>query len=193
MSQLRDERGETLIELLITMVIMAVGMVAVVAALGATVLASDTHRSMAEGEVIVRDFGEAIKTKAIDASSYSKCPGFDSDADALDYDQLDPTPGSTAVPTALAGDGWQAEITHVSWWIPDDDDFPNGAWSDDPEDCIDYFETHGCPLPEDTFPSCDAGLQRVTFHVSNARTDYGQWDAIGRVLTRRNDADAPTT
>jgi Tfp pilus assembly protein PilV len=64
MKTLAGDSGETLVELMITIVIMAVGVTAVVAALSMTIKGSDLHHSLSQGEVMIRDYGEAIKEKA---------------------------------------------------------------------------------------------------------------------------------
>jgi hypothetical protein len=175
-----DEGGESLIEIMITILVMAVGMVGIVGAIGSSIISSDAHRSLSQGEVVVRDFGEAIKKHAYEISDYVPCP---------DADQLDPD-GTVidAVNPALAGAGWTAEITQIAWWVPDQDDFPNGTWTpnNDPTDCEDYFDD--CPDAGDDLAACDAGFQRITFELENSRTDYGKMVIEGRVLTRRNDA-----
>jgi len=181
MDRLRDERGETLLEILITIMIMGTGLVAVVAALGSVIIASDAHHSMAQGEVIVRDYGEQIKAKARTAATVTPCP---------DDSDLDPTPLTDDVDTSLAGAGWSATITKVWWWIPDSNvaSFPNGTWTDQQSDCTDYYQnTCGVEIP-----ACVPGLQRAQFEVSNSRTDYADMTITGRVLVRRNNATTIT-
>lgn len=190
MRGLRNERGESLIELLITMLILGTGMVAVVAALGTLVIASDAHHSQAEGEVIVRDYGESIKAAAMD-SAFVACPtdeNLDPDGDTTN-DAIDP---------ALAGDGWRGRITQVWYWIPSSSaaTFPNGTWSDpivtDPA-TADEFDGNACQAHfEDTcgvnVAACAPGLVRVEYELRNDRTDYGSTTMTGRVLVRRNNA-----
>ncbi|MFC0430083.1 prepilin-type N-terminal cleavage/methylation domain-containing protein [Kutzneria buriramensis] len=69
-----DERGETLLELLIAVVIMAVAVVAVVGALVNSIQLSDVHRKQATASAAVRDYGEAI-TNAVDGGGYVSCAG----------------------------------------------------------------------------------------------------------------------
>jgi type II secretory pathway pseudopilin PulG len=177
MDRLGEERGESLLEVLITIMIMGTGLVAVVAALGSVIIASDTHHSMAQGEVIVRDFGEQIKEHARNALEVIPCP---------DADDLDPTPGTDAVDPALAGDGWSATITKVWWWIPDSNvaNFPNGTWKEQQGDCTTHYQTT-CGI---ALPACAPGLQRAQFEVSNSRTDYADMTITARVIVRRNNA-----
>jgi Tfp pilus assembly protein PilV len=179
MNRFADERGESLIEIMITIMVMAVGMVAVIGAIGSSIIASDAHHSLAQGEVVVRDYGDSIKATAASLGDYIKCPT---------SIQLDPTPGTDAVDSDLAGSGWNAKITHVAWWVPDSSSFPNGTWTPDDNSsaCTAYFNT--CVDASNDLAACDAGLQRVTFEVWNSRTDYGKMTIEGRVLTRRNNA-----
>lgn len=178
MERATDERGETLVEILITIVVMAIGLTAVVGAITGSIVASDAHRGMATSEVILRDYGEAIKTKAIQATTYTACPS---------TSDLAPTAPPAASPQFTPPTGWTAQITHVSYWIPDPDPakFPNGSWSaaDDATGCNLYYVTCG-----NAIAACDAGLQRVTFTVTNARTDYAKTTTTGRVVVRRGNA-----
>lgn len=170
MERATDERGETLVEILITIVVMAIGLTAIVGAITGSIVASDAHRGMAMSEVIVRDYGEAIKTKAIQATTYTACPS---------TTDLAPTVPPAASPQFTPPTGWTGQITQVEYWNPDPilANFPNGSWS---STCT--------PVCNQTLPSCDAGLQRVTFTVTNDRTDYARTTTTGRVVVRRGNA-----
>jgi type II secretory pathway pseudopilin PulG len=187
MKSFADETGETLVELMLTIVIMAIGVTSVVAALSMTIVGSDTHQAMSKGEVVVRDFGEAIKTTAIQASTYAGCPT---------ATQLDPTPGTTSVDSSLAGAGWNARIDSVEWWVKNPE--PDGTFvATSPCTSLQPYKTEYEACLQDVgglkalIPSCDHGYQRVTFTVWNSRTDYGDTDITARVLTRRNNEVAP--
>jgi Tfp pilus assembly protein PilV len=179
MARLSDDRGETLIELVITILIIGVGLVAVVSMLGSGIIASDAHRGMAEGEVILRDYGEALKNLADTNRD-------DPDTATSEYEHC-PTWGSTAAltPTFTPPSGWNAPtITKVEWWIPGT--FPDGTFSDDRDDCTDVFDA--CT---DGLPSCDPGVQRVTYTVSNTRSGYAETDLTGRIVLRRSNDVTP--
>jgi type II secretory pathway pseudopilin PulG len=169
MRAIRDERGETLVELLITVMVIAIGVVAVVASLSSSVIGSDTHRGLAQGEVVLRDYGEAIKQKAIDAAAFTSCPT-----------------KAQVTPTFTFPTGWSGSVSTVEYWVPTTGSFPNGTWSapDNATTCNQYYTTCGNP----GLPSCDAGLQRVTYTISNSRTDYAKATLTSRVLIRRNNA-----
>jgi type II secretory pathway pseudopilin PulG len=173
------ERGETLIEILITMVVMALGLVGIVAALGGTIIASDSHRSLAKGEVTVRDYSEIFKDARLDVLSNQPCPT---------KAQLTPT---------FSEPGWTITINDpVEYWVPDYADFPNGDWitnrgtnADDLDDgtCLGYY--NNClPDAETALSACDPGLARVSVTLSNARSDAAQATVDVRVVVRRNDA-----
>jgi type II secretory pathway pseudopilin PulG len=183
MTRFADESGETLMELLITIVIMAIGLTAVMAALLTTIVGSDVHNSMSQGEVVARDYGEAIKMKAISAGTYTACPT---------AAQLTPT-----LDASLVRAGWTPTITKVEYWdgksptnltfIESQDVCLNG----DPDqaivgylNCIEDYEA------DDFIAHCDPGLQRVTYEVKNFRNDAGKVDMYARVLVRRNNANA---
>lgn len=176
-----DERGETLVELIITVMVISVGLVALVGAMGASIISSDAHRGMAVGEVLVRDYGEAIKVKAATnldtgttrgTNAYKACP------------QTELVPSSFTVPM-----GWNAPtITKTEWWIP-----TTKAFTTVRQTCLNYFETQcgnsGSPSASDQYISaCDAGLQRVTYNVTNTRTDYANTSVAASVVVRRGEA-----
>jgi len=170
-----DEHGETLIELLVTMVVMGIGLVGIVAALGGSIIASGSHRSLAKGEVVTRDFGEAVKAKANDASTHDVCPT---------AAQLTPT---------FSAPGWTLTIDPaVEYWIPDATNFPNGGWvnrgevDDNEADDPSCFRSYNlCTL---TISACDPGFVRVKVTAVNDRTDAASATVVSRLLVRRNNA-----
>jgi type II secretory pathway pseudopilin PulG len=62
---MRDDRGETLLELLIALTILGVAVVAVVGGLSAAIMLSDVHRKQATAGVAVRDYAEAVETAIV--------------------------------------------------------------------------------------------------------------------------------
>jgi type II secretory pathway pseudopilin PulG len=177
MNRLHDETGETLVELLVTIIVIAIGLVAIVGAFGSIIVASDAHQSMADAEVVVRDYSDAVKAKVAvpkaDAD-YTRCPG---------ASWFSPTAAEFTPPT-----NWTVQVTGVQYWIPDPSDFPNGMF-DDHQACVAQMET-ACALgPGDDIQTCDPrfdpGFWLVTLKASNARTDYGHEEFETRILARR--------
>jgi hypothetical protein len=172
MNRIADERGETLLEILITIMVMGVGMVAVVAALSTLIIGSDTHHGLAQGEVVVRDYGEAIKAKAINSTTFTPCPG---------------NPTSEVTPSGFAfPSGWSVSNVIVEWWQPNILDFPNGTWSNSDATCTSTYNTCNDPNLPANLPACDGSVQRVTFTVQDSRTDYAHATITSRVIIRRN-------
>jgi type II secretory pathway pseudopilin PulG len=98
----RDDRGDTLVELLITLVIMGISVVALVAGIGTAVRMSDVHRKEAVAGDDVRAFAEGIETSvATSPSGYRAC------ADTSTYLPAYPLPNSAI---------YQPEITAVAYW-----------------------------------------------------------------------------
>ncbi len=95
------ERGETLIELLVTVVILGTAVVALVGALAVAVRVSDIHRKQATAGASVRAFAEALATRVAAApTGYVECATTASYAGAY-----------TGVPS-----GYVATIAAVSYW-----------------------------------------------------------------------------
>ena len=59
----RDERGESLVELLVTISIIALAVVLLVGALADAILASSTHRQHATADTVARNVSEALKDR----------------------------------------------------------------------------------------------------------------------------------
>ncbi|GAA4417767.1 prepilin-type N-terminal cleavage/methylation domain-containing protein [Actinokineospora soli] len=69
---MRDDRGETLLELLVAVAVMGIALVAVVGGLAVSVLVSDTHRKQATSGASVRDYAEAVEA-TVAAGGYVAC------------------------------------------------------------------------------------------------------------------------
>jgi type II secretory pathway pseudopilin PulG len=95
----RDDRGESLLELLVAVTIMGIAVVAVVGGIGTGILMSDIHRKQATAGAYVRDYAEAVE-KAVAASP----SGYVANC-APNYAASFTPPG-----------GYTAQITAVSFW-----------------------------------------------------------------------------
>ena len=103
----RDDRGETMLELLIAVTIMAIAVVAVVGGLGVSVLISDIHRKQATAGDAVRNYAETMEN-LVTAGGYRPC-------------------GSTSDYTTLAASftppaGYQDSVVRTRYWAP------GGGW-----------------------------------------------------------------
>jgi prepilin-type N-terminal cleavage/methylation domain-containing protein len=85
----RSEAGLTLIELLVTVMVMGIAVVALVGGMGTSIIASDLHRKQAKAEAEVRRYAEAVKAEATCTASCSTAYT----ATAVDYT---PVAGHTA-------------------------------------------------------------------------------------------------
>lgn len=71
-SEVDRERGETLLELLIALVIMSVAVVAVIGGLVASIAVSDIHRKQSTAGAAVRDYAENVE-KHVAGAGYTAC------------------------------------------------------------------------------------------------------------------------
>jgi type II secretory pathway pseudopilin PulG len=69
-----DERGETLVELLITIVILGIAVVAIVGGLMTSIQMSDIHRKQATSGSYTQDYAESVD-RYVAAGNYVACAG----------------------------------------------------------------------------------------------------------------------
>ncbi|MEO6501218.1 MAG: type II secretion system protein, partial [Jatrophihabitantaceae bacterium] len=101
-SEADRDRGETLLELLIGLTIMAVAVVAVIGGLVASIAVSDVHRKQATAGAAVRDYAENVE-KFVAGAGYTAC------ASPSSYSPG--TVGYTTVPS-----GYTASAVTVRYW-----------------------------------------------------------------------------
>ncbi|MET0524090.1 MAG: type II secretion system protein [Nocardioides sp.] len=100
-AQRRDDRGETLVELVVAVGILGVAAVAILAGLMMSVQGSTIHRNVASGGAYVRSFAEAIQTD-VDKNGYRSCGTAMSDYAGVAVPDLPP--------------GYLASVTSVRSW-----------------------------------------------------------------------------
>ena len=69
----RDDSGETLVEVLCTILILGSAIAALVAGLGTTALNSVRHRDQATGNALLRSYAEALKQTTTGDGFYTNC------------------------------------------------------------------------------------------------------------------------
>src|SRR5262245_54919286 len=70
----RDDRGETLVELMVALVIMSTAVIALVGGIATAVTVSDVHRKQATAGVYVRAFADAVEQRvAATPTGYTPC------------------------------------------------------------------------------------------------------------------------
>ncbi|MEV6928365.1 prepilin-type N-terminal cleavage/methylation domain-containing protein [Dactylosporangium sp. NPDC051485] len=114
-----NDRGETLIELLVTVIIVGVAVVALVGGIATSVRMSDIHRKQAQAGAYVRAFGEAIENSVSTGAptKYTACAG------TATY--------STAYPAHPdGGTAYTAAITAVTYWNPTSNAFAASCTTD---------------------------------------------------------------
>ncbi|HEY2666200.1 MAG TPA: prepilin-type N-terminal cleavage/methylation domain-containing protein [Actinomycetota bacterium] len=102
-ARLRGDAGVTLVELLVTVVILGVVFVAILGGMATGMVVSDLHRKQATAETIIRSYAEAVK-----AASYTVCAGTAAyAASAVGY----------SVPAGLRPT-YAVSVTAVRYWQP---------------------------------------------------------------------------
>ena len=97
------DRGDTLVELLVSIVIMGIAALAIFGALLTSVKVSDYHRKQASAGADVHNFAEALTTYV--AASYMQC------ATTTNY-----APATVGY-TVPAGTAFTASTTSVGYWV----------------------------------------------------------------------------
>jgi type II secretory pathway pseudopilin PulG len=97
-----NERGETLLELLATIVVMGIAVTTIVGAIATSIHLSDVHRKQAVASSYVHAFAEAVETGVQSSTTaYQPC------GSAAHYQSLYALP---------AGVAYTADVTGVSYW-----------------------------------------------------------------------------
>jgi Tfp pilus assembly protein PilE len=104
---LSEERGETLVELLVALTVLGIAVVAVIGAFGASIAMSDVHRKQATAGGEVRNYAELVEN-FVAGTGYSGC------APATAY-----APGAVGY---TAPSGYTAAAVSVRYWT-------GSAWS----------------------------------------------------------------
>lgn len=97
----RDDRGETLIELVVAVAILGIAAVAILGGVMVSIRTSVMHRNDATGGAYVRSFAEAIQTD-VDANGYKSCANASS--------------GYASVPVPDLPAGYTPSVTAVQSW-----------------------------------------------------------------------------
>ena len=100
-----DERGETLLELLVALMIMSIALVAIVGGLVISIHVSDVHRKQATAGALVRNYAEAFENSVAN-NTFNSC----GDASSVTVAGL-PTGFEPSVTSCVAdGDLWLLEV-----------------------------------------------------------------------------------
>ncbi len=145
------ERGETLIEIMVTVAVMGIAMVAILSGLWGVLRVGDFNSKASNADLVLRDYAETLKADGpttIGSASY--------DATYLPCTTLG-TGGTYPAYTAPAPNtSYPATITSIQYL--------NGYSGTSP---VWRPQSQGCP------PGGDQGLEQLTLSVSNPTSDTG--------------------
>lgn len=106
----RGDAGETLIEILMSIAIMGVVLVGLIAGLTTAMLGADVHRHLTDVEIVARQYGEALVTKAYDPPSTT----LNADATSTSLTVSSVPAGLPATPFYVAVDGEVLQVKNMS-------------------------------------------------------------------------------
>ena len=95
--RLHDEQGFSLVEVLITVVIVGIAFAAILGGMVTSIVVSDVHRKQASSDALARSAAEALKDQAV---AYVPCAG--------------PSAYASALPTAPSG--YTVSIQSIRYW-----------------------------------------------------------------------------
>jgi type IV pilus assembly protein PilV len=164
----RDEEGLSLIELLIAVVVLGIGGVGVLAAMTTSIRSADVHRSLSEGEVVTRDFAEAVRSHAMRPTT-PVCPS-----------TADVTPPFTPPP------GYTTAVTAIEYWLPSTSDPTSaGSFTANRSACTAAHAARCANLPA-PIVTCDASSWRISLRVTaSGETGASRTTQDSRVVVRR--------
>jgi type II secretory pathway pseudopilin PulG len=105
-----DDRGETLVELLMTIVIMGIAVVSIVGGLVTAIQMSDVHRKQATSGAYAQDYAESV-ARYVAAGNYVPCAG---QPPQLDYTAAF---ASVTMPAAYASQ-YKPPVATYRYWDP---------------------------------------------------------------------------
>ena len=113
-----DERGDTLIEVLLSIVILGLASLALIVAFGTSITASGEHRSLTTADTYVKTVGNYVASSVQSSTSdFSTCPPDASSVLAM----------YTGLASQLTVPGYSASVTSVEYWNTPTAGIP-GSW-----------------------------------------------------------------
>jgi prepilin-type N-terminal cleavage/methylation domain-containing protein len=100
-----SDRGETLLELLVAVVIMSIALVAIVGGLVVSIHVSDIHRKQATAGALVRNYAEAFEN-SVAINTFNSC----GDASSVTVTGLPPGFEPSVTSCVADGDLWLLEV-----------------------------------------------------------------------------------
>jgi type II secretory pathway pseudopilin PulG len=117
-----DDRGETLVEILVTLVVLSTAVIALVIGIGAAVTMSDIHRKQATAGAHLRDFADAVESYVTGSGAvqtgYATCPTVAPLVAASNYQAAYTDPDQTHYTATVASLAyWDTSTNPPSWKV----------------------------------------------------------------------------
>ncbi len=113
----RPDHGETLIEILMTVVILGICAVGLIGALSTGVVASDSHRRLTDAETLTRSYGELVKNTLLHEPQATltadRSPASYAAGDTVTF-PVDTTSAFTTTPPYVAVDGAVVKVSGMT-------------------------------------------------------------------------------
>lgn len=177
----RSDEGFTLVEVLVTLTILSFAIVVLVGTMASLTLSTEHHRGLGSTDSAIRNWAEAVKSKAIAVSAFTPCPAW------TDLNPMVVVPAFW--PTAFAFPaGTDATGTpSIEYWAPASASDPRTMTLLGTDDagrsaCTDRYNTI---CRGDTQPACDNVVERVNLGVTSTDVKTRGGQTTTQIVLRR--------
>jgi type II secretory pathway pseudopilin PulG len=187
----RQDAGETLIEILLTVVVLAITVTGLIGALTVAIVGTDSHRRLSDVEVVTRAYGEQVVDQANHQPTTTLAADTDAGATSISVTSSAGFPAApfTALPITIAVDGEVTKLTKIvgtTWTVAALQDAHTAGSS--VQQYLFYDAVNGqCPtgtqfqLSAFSVPATVASVGKINVPTVTATAEY--FDAAGQPIT----------